>query len=160
MTRSASPKGEPTIAIPSLRSLRLASPLPKRLEKSSRFFVALCAPVGARLRVTRSASPKGSQRSLFRRSAPYASRLPCQVVRVRMLGRFFFARVFTNGEEEPNSLLPKYLSKYLRKSQTNEITSRLSNRACRVPVFISSAYHMNVLSSIKTDDILRGGAIY
>lgn len=24
----------------------------------------------------------------------------------------------------------------------------------------SSAYHMNVLSLIKTDDILRGGAIY
>ena len=24
----------------------------------------------------------------------------------------------------------------------------------------SSDYHMNVLSSIKTDDILRGGAIY
>ena len=53
-----------------------------------------------------------------------------------------------------------YNEKYLTHELYCKIGDVFSDFFNRRSCLNSSAYHMNVLSSIKTDDILRGGAIY
>ena len=83
-------------AVPSLRSLRIASPLPNRVSCFSvHDFFMLLFLTRNRLRLTLLFARFPSQTTLFRRCAPYESRLPCQIVyrvfRYTIFLRYFFS---------------------------------------------------------------------
>ena len=146
MTRSVSPRGAgDRYSVAPLLTNRVFLAKSSESESSGDFCLRA---VGARLRVTRSVSQRGagdrySVASLLTHRVFLAksSESECS-------GNFVCVFFITNRKEKPILLPPKYLSKLIRKSQTNEIEQGFQIERAAFPVFISSHYHMNMLSLI------------